>query len=177
MQQGPRGVVPWCCLRMVVDVPGTRGSDDSERGSSLLGILSVVGILGILAVIALTLNFGSTPSTTGSRRCPVPPRRRRDHGASGTNSPRPSERPAKRTSPCSTRPSLTTERSMAPTHRPARGGPRATSAGGPFMQSWPSGAPAYSITWNGTTLSVVPAKGRASQGSVGTASPATGCFA
>ncbi len=150
--------------------------DDSERGSSLLGILSVVGILGILAVIVLTLNFGSTPSTTGST---VP-------GATTTTTgPRSigDEQSAAERAACQANfavldTAVADYRALNGSNPPA--GTRwatSTSAGGPFMQTWPSGAPAYSITWNGTTLSVVPAKGRASQGSVGTASPATGCFA
>jgi hypothetical protein len=62
---------------------------------------------------------------------------------------------------------------------PAPGTAWATSKahGGPFMQSWPSGSPNFSIAWNGSTLSVVPAKGTESHGSYGTVTPRTGCYA
>jgi type II secretory pathway pseudopilin PulG len=52
-----------------------------------------------------------------------------------------------------------------------------TANGGPFLQSWPSGAPNFSISWNGAQLIVVPRQGPASRGTYGTSSPATGCFA
>ena len=52
-----------------------------------------------------------------------------------------------------------------------------TSNSGPFLQSWPSDAPNFSISWDGTQLSVIPQKGVASHGSYGTSLPATGCFA
>lgn len=53
----------------------------------------------------------------------------------------------------------------------------ATGDGGPLLGSWPGVPGHYTLSWNGTTLSVVPAKGTASDGSYGTASPPSGCYA
>ena len=165
---------PYCrqCL-------GHRGwSDEPERGSSLLGILSVVATLGILAVIVLTLNFGSTPSPGGTT---VP-------GSSQTTTTTgpqdiASEQQVAERAACQANftviiTAVADYRSLNGSNPPAGiGWATSTSAGGPYVQTWPSGAPAYSLTWNGATLSVVPTKGRASHGSFGTSSPATGCFA
>jgi hypothetical protein len=53
-----------------------------------------------------------------------------------------------------------------------------SSAGGSaLIESWPSGAPYYSITWNGVEFSVVPTRGTPSHGSSGTSTPRTGCYA
>jgi len=52
-----------------------------------------------------------------------------------------------------------------------------SSNGGPFLQSWPTDPQYYSITWNGVSENVIPKKGVASHGSMGTNSPATGCYA
>lgn len=62
---------------------------------------------------------------------------------------------------------------------PAAGTAWATSSanGGPLLQAWPTDAKYFTITWNGSVLSVVPAHGTPSHGSPGTSSPATGCFA
>ncbi|MFZ1063200.1 MAG: hypothetical protein WAN30_06990 [Acidimicrobiales bacterium] len=49
--------------------------------------------------------------------------------------------------------------------------------GAPIMQSWPSGAPNFTFTWNGTVLIVTPRYGPASSDSVGTSTPRTGCYA
>jgi type II secretory pathway pseudopilin PulG len=49
--------------------------------------------------------------------------------------------------------------------------------GSPIIQSWPSGAPYFTLTWNGTVLSVTPRFGPASSDSIGTKSPRTGCYA
>jgi len=152
--------------------------DEPERGSSLLGILSVVATLGILAVIVLTLNLGSSPSSVGTT---VP-------GSSQTTTTTgpqniASEQQAAQRSACQANftviiTAVADYRSLNGSNPPAGiAWATSTSAGGPFIQAWPSGAPAYALTWNGTTLSVVPVKGRASHGSIGTSSPATGCFA
>lgn len=50
-------------------------------------------------------------------------------------------------------------------------------SGAPIMQSWPSGAPNFTFTWNGTVLIVTPRYGPASSDSVGTSTPRTGCYA
>jgi len=139
--------------------------------------LSVVATLGIQATIVLTLNFGSSPSPVATT---MP-------GSSSTTTTEPQnvaseQQVAKRTA-CQSNFSVVTTavsyyRSLNGSNPPA-GTAWATSksAGGPYLQTWPSGAPAYSVTWNGAILSVIPTKGRASHGSFGTASPPTGCFA
>jgi hypothetical protein len=62
---------------------------------------------------------------------------------------------------------------------PPAGTAWATSStdGGPFLQSWPTDPAYYSITWSGASESVIPKKGVASHGTMGTSSPATGCYA
>jgi hypothetical protein len=163
-------------FRLVRPYRGWR--DEPERGSSLLGILSVVGTLGILAVIVLTLNFGSSPSTVGTTVPGVTQ-------TTTTTGPQDIgiEQSAAERAACQVNflalSTAVTEYSSLNGSDPPAGTAWATSssAGGPYVQTWPSGAPAYTITWNGTTLSVVPVKGHASHGSPGTTSPATGCFA
>ncbi len=62
---------------------------------------------------------------------------------------------------------------------PAAGTAWATTAsdGGPFLQTWPETSSGYSITWDGTQLSVIPVRGAPSRGSDGAAAPKSGCFA
>jgi hypothetical protein len=52
-----------------------------------------------------------------------------------------------------------------------------TTSGSALIQSWPSGLPHYTITWNGVEISVIPKRGVPSHGTPGTSSPATGCYA
>jgi hypothetical protein len=153
-------------------------SDDGERGSSLLGILSVVATLGILAVIVLTLNFGSSPSPVGTTVPGSPPTTTTSEPQNIASEQQVAERTACQTNFTVIITAVSYFRSLNGSNPPA-GVAWATSknAGGPYLQTWPSGAPAYTLNWNGTTLSVVPTKGRASHGSFGTVSPATGCFA
>jgi hypothetical protein len=153
-----------------------RCRDTTERGSSLLGILSVVATLGILAVIVLTLNFGSSPASVGTLPGAPPAT------TTGPQNIGSEQQVADRTACQADFTAITTAmsdyRTLNGSNPPAGvAWATSTSAGGPYIQSWPSLAPAFSLTWNGTVLSVVPAKGRASHGSFGTSSPATGCFA
>jgi hypothetical protein len=153
-----------------------RWRDHNERGSSLLGILSVVATLGILAVIVLTLNFGSSPAPVGTTLAGSPPTT-----TTGPQNIASEQQVADRAACQADFTALSTAmadyRALNGSNPPAGvAWATSTSAGGPYLQSWPSLAPAFSLTWNGTVLSVVPAKGRASHGSFGTTSPATGCF-
>ena len=154
--------------------------NDAERGSSLLGILSVVATLGILAVIVLTLNFGSSTGPVATTVAGAP-------ATTTTKAPAPqdiaSEQQVADRAACQANFSsiilaVTDYRTLNDANPPA-GTTWATAAinGGPFLQSWPTQAHAFTFTWNGSTLSVVPATGAASHGSFGTVSPATGCFA
>lgn len=154
------------------------GSDDRERGSSLLGILSVVATLGILAVIVLTLNLGSSPAPSGTTLPGSP-------STTTTAVPQDisSEQQVADRAACEANyAAITTavsDYSALNGSNPPSGVAWATSAseGGPFLQSWPSLARAFSFTWNGDVVSVVPVKGTPSHGTDGSPSPATGCFA
>jgi hypothetical protein len=153
-------------------------SDEPERGSSLLGILSVVATLGILAVIVLTLNFGSTPSSPSTSIGGSPQTTTTTGPQDIASEQSVAERAACQANFAGILTAVADYRSLNGSNPPAgTTWATSTSAGGPYLQTWPSGAPAYTLTWNGTTLSVVPTKGHASHGSFGTTSPATGCFA
>jgi hypothetical protein len=52
-----------------------------------------------------------------------------------------------------------------------------TTDGSALIDSWPTGAPYYTITWNGVELTVIPKRGAPSHGTSGTSSPRTGCYA
>jgi hypothetical protein len=140
--------------------------------------LSVVATLGILAVIVLTLNFGSSPTPVGTT---LPGSAL---AATTTTGPQDiaSEQQVAERAACQA--DFTAIITAASDYRALNGAnppagtawATSTSAGGPFIQSWPSVAHAFSLTWNGAIVSVVPAKGRASHGSIGTTSPPTGCF-
>lgn len=153
-------------------------SDDRERGSSLLGILSVVATLGILATIVLTINFGSSPSSVGTTMPGSSPTTTTTEPQNVASEQQIAERTACQSNFTVVTTAVSYYRSLNGSNPPA-GTAWATSksAGGPYLQTWPSGAPTYSLTWNGATLSVIPTKGSASHGSIGTASPPTGCFA
>ncbi len=150
---------------------------ESEKGSSLLGILSVVATLGVLAVIVLTLNFGATPSTPRSSISGSPHTTTTTGPQDIASEQQVAQRAACQANFSAVMTAVTYYRSLNGSNPPA-GTALATSkdAGGPYLQTWPSGAPAYTLRWNGAALSVVPAKGRASIGSFGTLSPPTGCF-
>jgi hypothetical protein len=141
----------------------------------LLGILSVVATLGILVVIVLTLNFGSSPNPGGTLPKFTPTTTGPQNIASEQQV---ADRAACQADFTSISTAMTDYRALNGSSPPAGDAwATSTSAGGPYLQSWPSLAHAFSLTWNGTVLSVVPAKGRPSHGSFGTSSPATGCFA
>lgn len=153
--------------------------DEGERGSSLLGILSVVGILGILAVIALTLNFGSSPGPVATTLPGASPTTTTTTGPQDIASEQQvADRAACQANFAEINVAVSDYRALNGPNPPA-GTAWATSStgGGPFLQSWPSLTGAFTFTWNGSVVSVVPDKGAASHGTVGTASPASGCFA
>jgi hypothetical protein len=52
-----------------------------------------------------------------------------------------------------------------------------TTNGSALIDSWPSGAPNYSVSWNGVELTVTPRRGTPSHGTSGSSSPPTGCYA
>jgi hypothetical protein len=149
----------------------------SERGSSLLGILSVVATLGILAVIVLTLNFGSTPSQPRTSVGGSPPTTT-TAPANIASEQQVADRVACQADFTVITTAVADYRALNGSNPPAGiAWATSTNGGGPFIQSWPSLAHAFTFSWNGTTLNVVPVKGRASHASAGTTSPPTGCFA
>ena len=152
--------------------------DAKESGVAMIGTLAVVIILGILVTIVLSTKTPSTPNTTQETS---------SSGALVTTTTVPqsvgSAAQQAAVSTCQLNfQAITT--ALTDYHalngsNPAAGTAWATSSakGGPYMQSWPNGRPYYSLEWNGTILSVVPVRGSASHGSIGTSAPATGCFA
>ena len=157
--------------------PTLRGIDrhDAERGASTLGILLVVVILGVLVAITLKFGFGATsPSTTiaGS------------HATTTTAPSTPAQgATAAMLSACEA--NYATIQQAVATYQALNGAKppsgsawsTATANGGPILQAWPTSPGHYSITWNGSVISVVPVHGTASHGSYGVSSPPSGCFA
>jgi len=149
-----------------------RGSND---GFAMVATLMVVLVLGVLATVALTAHFGSTPTTTGPSLPPA-------QTTTVPSNPGSAARTAA-VSACEADFALVTSavanyRALNGVDPPTgRAWATSTSHGGPFLQSWPSDAQYFSLSWNGASLSVVPTKGMASHGSFGVRSPASGCFA
>lgn len=139
----------------------------------LVATLMVVIILGILVTIVLAEQNGPAPRSTtadGVTTTTVP-----KNVASAATDAAISACVANYQAITSL---ITTYRTLNGVNPPS-GTSWATSSsnGGPLVQSWPSAPQYYSIVWNGTTLGVVPTRGEASHGSVGTSSPPTGCYA
>jgi hypothetical protein len=151
--------------------------DARERGSALLSTLSVLAILAILATIAVSLNLGSSP--TPKVTSPT------DVTTTTTTAPKTVANGAHEATVAGCEANFDIIATAVETYRtlngsnPPAGSTWATSDanGGPLLQSWPSGAPAYRLVWNGQVLSVVPAKGAASHGSIGAQGSRSGCFA
>jgi hypothetical protein len=149
--------------------------DASERGASMVGLVLVLVILGALVAITLSSNLGTTPSTVGDTT----------PGASTTNAASSPSSRANEATASGCQANYATVAQAIETYRILNGldppagttWGSANANGGPFLQSWPSDAKSYAITWNGSILSVIPVHGRASHGSYGTSSPASGCFA
>ena len=158
--------------RRIVDhhYPG----NTTEAGFALLGTLAVVIVLGVMVTVALaTLQPKATPSSTT-----LP-------GATTTTIPQSAASGAQEAAIAACQAdyqvinSAISEYSALQGDYPPSGTGWATSSanGGPLLQTWPSEANYFALTWNGSVLSVVPARGPASHGSAGTNFPPTGCFA
>jgi hypothetical protein len=140
----------------------------------MISMLITVLILGALVTVVLVRPHGSTPSgaTTGG-------------AATTTTTPQSlaSVVPPARVAACEA--DFNVLEAAVSQYETLNGGPPApgtawatsTSNSGPFLQSWPSGAPNFSLSWNGSRISVIPRKGTPSRASYGTNSPPTGCFA
>jgi hypothetical protein len=142
----------------------------------MLATLVTLIILAVLVVIMFN-SLGGSPSTTGTTTT-IP-------GVTATTAPATPESGAQEAAVSACEANFQAIESALADYRslngssPAAGVAWATAAvnGGPYLQEWPESATYYSITWNGTQLSVVPKRGVTSLGSDGTPSPKTGCFA
>ena len=147
----------------------------NERGFAMVATLLVVVILGVLASVVLTLQSPSTKSVAGDATPPGTTSTLPETIGSGAEL---AARAACETDYLSITTALNDYRTLNGAW-PSAGTSWATSSthGGPFLQVWPSEEQYFSITWNGSFLSVVPAQGVESRSNAGTSSPKTGCFA
>ncbi len=137
-------------------------------------MLSVLAILAILVTITLSLNLGSSPSTTTTTP-----------NVTTTTAPKTIASGASEATLASCEANFTTVDSAVETYRalngsyPPAGTAWATSDanGDQLMQSWPSAPSSYRITWDGHELSVIPVRGAAAHGSMGSPTLKTGCYA
>jgi len=152
--------------------------DARESGVAMIGTLAVVIILGILVTIVLSSNHPSTPSTTvGTTSSGTP--------VTTTTAPQSVGSAAQEAAIATCQLNFQAIMTALTYYHAANGSypaagiawVTATNNGGPYMQSWPDGRPYYTISWNGSSLGVVPFRGTASHGSIGTSAPVTGCFA
>jgi hypothetical protein len=149
---------------------------NGERGVAMVSTLAVVVILGIIVTVVLT-NGPSGPKTSPVEGSPTATTTTTSVKSIGSNAT------AAAISAClasysEVNTALTYYKTLNGAWPPA-GTTWATStvSGSALIDSWPSGAPYYQITWNGAELVVSPQHGAASHGSSGTSSPRTGCYA
>jgi hypothetical protein len=147
---------------------------DSESGVGMVATLAVVVILGVIVTIAVSKG-PSSPQT--SDRTPAGTTTSTSAKSIGT------EANEAAVSSClgnyaTVSAALATYKTLENSSPPA-GAAWATSSGdgGALLESWPTDAPYYVISWNGVTLNVTPRKGVASHGTEGTSTPPTGCYA
>jgi hypothetical protein len=138
----------------------------------MLGILIVVVILGVLAAIALSqLEHTTTTHAAAKTDASL----KRSTGASSTN---------QQAAIAACQADFQIVQQLLQLYQtehqanPPAGTAWALSLAseGEPGDAWPS-SPSFSISWDGSVLSVVPTTGAASHGSSGTVSPPTGCFA
>jgi type II secretory pathway pseudopilin PulG len=152
------------------------GERCSERGVAMLSTLIVVIILGVLATVVLTHSPGSKPASPANSSIVATTTISTTPKSIGT------EAQLAALSGCASNyldvstavQTYDVENGSMPPAGSAWA--TSTSGGGPFLQSWPSDPKYYAIDWNGTTIDVIPAKGVASHGSMGTTTPPTGCY-
>lgn len=145
-----------------------------DGGFTLVATLIVVVILAILATVVFT-QLSTSPTSPGNT---IP-------GTGGTTIPSNPANAGRLAAAASCKADFVVLTSAVATYRtlngsnPPAGTAWATSSAnnGPFMQSWPTDPQYFTLAWNGSELSVVPSHGTASHGTLGTAAPATGCFA
>lgn len=150
----------------------TAGRGTFEQGYAMVSMLIVVVILGALVAIVLEGSNSPTPAGPGTAiTTPTTPQ------ALAKVAPQ-AQVVACEADYTSLDTALGAYRALNGDY-PAPGTAWASSPknGGPFLQTWPTGAPSFRFAWNGSQLIVIPRKGVASRGSYGTSSPQTGCFA
>jgi hypothetical protein len=157
-------------------VRAIRGSKrvDSESGVGMVATLAVVVILGVIVTIAIS-NGPSSPQTSDGTPA----------GTTTTTSVKSIGTEANEAAVSSCLGNYATVSAALATYKtlegsaPPAGTAWATSPadGATLLESWPTDAPYYVISWNGVTLTVTPRKGVASHGTEGTSSPPTGCYA
>lgn len=148
---------------------------NSERGVGMVSTLAVVVILGVLVTVVISNGPGpKSPGAGGSAA-----------GTTTTTSVKSIGSDAKASAISACLASYTEVNSALTYYKtlngalPSAGTAWATSSasGSALIQSWPTGAPNYRITWNGVELIVIPHRGTASRGTSGTSTPPTGCYA
>ncbi len=159
------------------------GSGALDRGASLVALLLVLVVLGVTAAIvvtalpsstALTLPTSTTSRTTATTRGP---------GGGTTTTTTQTILSAALIAACVANVQAVQGAAQAYEtlngSRPPAGTSWATSTarGGPYLQSWPAATSQVTVRWNGASVVVTPARGRAAVGSAGTSSPPTGCDA
>ncbi|MCU1363911.1 MAG: hypothetical protein JWM55_1739 [Acidimicrobiaceae bacterium] len=146
----------------------------NEHGVALLSTLVTVIVLGVIAGVVVSESSHSKPGPSPTLNGP----------ATTTTAPGiASEAQLAAVSGCET--NFATIATAIQTYSAENGSPppagiswaTASTRGGPFLQSWPTDSPYYAITWNGVSENVIPKKGITSRGTLGTSSPATGCYA
>ncbi|MFI5035763.1 MAG: hypothetical protein ACHQFZ_06120 [Acidimicrobiales bacterium] len=142
---------------------------------AMVATLMVVVILAVMVSIALSAGSGPTPHGTSVANGPTTSTTAASNASQDFRSARVSQCQADYQS---LKTALATYRALNGAYPPA-GTAWATSSanGGPYLQSWPTDAKHFTISWNGSSLNVVPYRGLAARGSDGSRSPASGCFA
>ena len=149
--------------------PGT----PNDEGVSMIGLLMVLLILGVLAAIAMSQLSGLPSTTTATTLEP----------GSAVTVPALGATPnAALVAACEAdyraiEVAIDSYRAINGSAPPAgTAWSEESSLGIRYLAAWPSD-PHFSISWDGAQLSVVPALGTASRGSMGSSSPPSGCYA
>jgi hypothetical protein len=156
--------------------PSTRSASPhhDERGASLLSLLFVLIILGVMAAATVGALDG-----TGSTTLPTTP------GVTTTST---GETPNAAVSAALRATCVADYQTLAIALQvysalhganPTRGTSWAIGmeSGSTLLESWPSDPGHFTITWNGTTLGVVPQRGVSASGSPGSQRSTSGCYA
>lgn len=150
------------------------GRTKSENGVGMVATLAVVVILGITVTIAISSGPSSPKNSSGPSAGTTTTTTVKSIGTEANEAA---------VSSClgnyaAVNAALATYRTLESSAPPAGTAWATSSASGiALLESWPTGAPYYVISWNGVTLNVTPRKGVASRGTPGTSTPATGCYA